>query len=234
MIAMNEGDKDVNENGANFPNCYTPAETLPDSVTKISSVDLLNESQLDRFIQETSHLVSISHPDVTHSIVTRIFSSDVIVTISNACVDLPIRGKFFLHLDEKGRVYLDWTNMSIHHLHLFLDIVKALTSPGSNETDDQKTELAMRVSLNVLLDATLSDLDSILQLATLLTKCTDNWINNHRLRALLSSMDTDIATKACQYLESIKQSAPRAKKGRLLSRTPANRRDLSPRRNVYQ
>ena len=28
MIAMNEGDKDVNENGANFPNCYTPAETL--------------------------------------------------------------------------------------------------------------------------------------------------------------------------------------------------------------
>ena len=183
-----------------------------DSVTKISSVDLLNESQLDRFIQETSHLVSISHPDVTHSIVTRIFSSDVIVTISNACVDLPIRGKFFLHLDEKGRVYLDWTNMSIHHLHLFLDIVKALTSPGSNETDDQKTELAMRVSLNVLLDATLSDLDSILQLATLLTKCTDNWINNHRLRALLSSMDTDIATKACQYLESIKQSAPRAKR----------------------
>lgn len=130
-------------------------------MTKISSVDLLNESQIVRFRQETSHLASISHPDVIHSIVTRMFLPDVIVTISNACMALPIRGKFFLHLDERGRAF-DWTNMSMHHLHLFLDIVKALTSPGSNETDAQKTESAMRVSMNGLLDATLSDIDSIL------------------------------------------------------------------------
>ena len=225
MTATNEGGPDAPEKGQEqsrpLPNCYTPNEVLTksrqerlfrDEVTKITSVDLLNESQLARFRQETSHLESISHPDVVHSIMMRIFSPSVIVTISNAFNDLPIRGKFFLHLDEMGRTYFDWTNMSMHHLHLFLDIIKALTSPGSNETDAQKTESAMRVSMNVLLDATLSDLDSVLQFATLETKCTDNWTNNFRLRSLLPKNDTDIATKACQYLESFKTSAPRFKR----------------------
>ena len=71
--------------------------------------------------------------------------------------------------------------MSMHNLYNFLDIVKALTSPGSNETDAQKTEIALRTSMNVLLDASLADIDSVLQFATLETKCTENWTNNFRL-----------------------------------------------------
>ena len=66
--------------------------------------------------------------------------------------------------------------------------------------------------MNILLDATLSDIETILQFATLMTKCTENWKSNHRLRPLLTDADTDIATQACQYLESFKQSAPRSRR----------------------
>ena len=120
MRATNKGEPDVPEKGqpksAALPNCYTPAETMKkaqqekfcrNEVIKISGEDLLNESQLVRFRQETSHLASILHPDVVNGIVTRIFSPVVIIMVSNACNDLPIRGKFFLHLDERGRAYLD-------------------------------------------------------------------------------------------------------------------------------
>ena len=86
-------------------------------------VDSLDESQLARFSQETSHLACLSHPDIVHDIILRVFAPTVIMTISNACNNLPIRGKFVIHLDEESRTFLDWTHMSLYKVHEFLDIM---------------------------------------------------------------------------------------------------------------
>ena len=134
------------------------------------------------------------------------------MTISNACENLPIRGKFVIHLDDEDRTFLDWTHMSVYLLHEFLDIVKALTSPGSNESDAQKSELAVKTSMNHLLDGNLAELSSTISFASLRTKCEEPWKTNSRLRQYLSNNGTDIATNACQYLDSLKARAPRSKR----------------------
>ncbi len=101
--------------------------------------------------------------------------------------------------------------MSLYKEHKFLDIVKALTSPGSNESDAQKSELAVKTSINHLLNGNLAELSSTLSFASLRTKCMDGWKTNSRLGLHLSTNSTDIATNACQYLESLKAKATRSK-----------------------
>ena len=169
MVASNEGLTDEGDAESTAQNCYSPTETLSkskqeklsrDEATKIAGVDSLDESQLSRFTQDTNHLASISHPDVVHDIILRVFAPTVIMTISNACNNLPIRGKFVIHLDDENRPFLDWTHMSLHKVHEFLDVVKALTSPGSNESNAQKSELAVKISMNHLLDSNLAELSS--------------------------------------------------------------------------
>ena len=115
VTATNKGKVNGPESAADQRNCYSPTEALEkskqeklsrDETTKVSGVDELIESQLMRFRQETIHLTSITHPDVVHDIVTCIFSPDVIMTISNACDNLPFRGKFSLHLDDEDRAFV--------------------------------------------------------------------------------------------------------------------------------
>ena len=100
LEATNKGNVDGAESPAELANCYSPTESISkakqeklsrDETTKVAGVHTLNETQLARFRQETSHLTSITHPDVVHDIVARIFSPDEIMTISNACDKIPIR-----------------------------------------------------------------------------------------------------------------------------------------------
>ena len=221
MVSANVGQPDADAPDSEEANCYTPLETLSKSkqeklsreaTARLAGVDGLDEANIARFTRETSNLLAISHPDVVHDIITRVFSPTVIMTISNACKNLPIRGKFVIHLDDEDRTFLDWTRMSLHLVHEFLDIVKALTSPGSNESDGQKSELAVKTSMNHLLDSNLAELSSTLSFASLRTKCMEVWKTNSRLRLHLSGNSTDIATNACQYLESLKARAYRSKR----------------------
>ena len=130
MVATNRGQADGEVEESDLDNCYSPAETLSKSrqeklsrvaTTKLAGVEGLDEAQIARFTQETSHLFSITHPDVVHDIVTRVFTPNVIMTISNACDNLPIRGKFVIHLDDGDRAFLDWTRCSRPYLlYLFI------------------------------------------------------------------------------------------------------------------
>ena len=171
MVSANVGLTDADSPDSEEANCYTPLETMSKSKqeklsreasTKLAGVDGLDEATIARFTRETSSLLAISHPDIVHDIIIRVFSSTVIMTISNACDNLSIRGKFVIHLDDDSRAFLDWTHMSLYKVHELLDIVKALTFPGSNESDAQKSELAVKTSMNYLLDGNLAELSSTL------------------------------------------------------------------------
>ena len=130
MVVSNEGpvDKDAPEPGE--ANCYSPLELLSKSkqetllreaTPKLAEIDVLDEATITRFIRETHTLLALSHPDVVHDLIIRKFSPTVIMTISNACDSLAIRGKFVIHLDDESRTFLDWTHMSLHKVHEFLD-----------------------------------------------------------------------------------------------------------------
>jgi hypothetical protein len=99
MVAANSGQTDGDvEDALIRENCYTPVEVMSkakqeklsrDTTTKLADVEGLDEAQIKRFIRETSHLQTITHPDVVHDIISRVFSPTVIMTISNACENLP-------------------------------------------------------------------------------------------------------------------------------------------------
>ena len=88
MVVSNSGQTDGDvEDALIKENCYTPVEVLSkgnqeklsrDATTKLAGVEELDEGQITRFTRETSHLLAISHPDIVHGIILRVFKPTVL------------------------------------------------------------------------------------------------------------------------------------------------------------
>ena len=89
----------------------------------VGLVTHLSRSVLKKLKSETGHLLGCNQGDYMEVFLRRVLQGSVVPIIDGTVKRLPVRGEFMLHINEEGRLDLEWMKMSMHKLHRFLDLL---------------------------------------------------------------------------------------------------------------